>query len=69
MSSIFLAFFISRCTGTERGWDPPGCPMPSQPDRETERSRPLETWPSGRDLWKLGREAETFGDLAERPRP
>ena len=44
---------ICICTGTGRGWDPPGCPMPSQPGRATERPRPLEDLaerPRGRDL-------------------
>jgi len=58
---VYLLICSSFCTGTGRGWDPPACPTPSQPDRETKRSRPLETWPNDR-------EAETFGDLAERPR-
>jgi len=61
--------------------DPPGCPMPSQPDRGTERSRPLEdlaerpkgrdplkTWPRDREaetFWRLGRETETVEDSTE----
>ena len=58
---LIFFFYISH-RYLYRYWARPGstCPMPSQPDRETERSRPLETWP--RD-----RVAETFGDLAERP--
>jgi len=61
-TKIWSPYKFGSCTGTGRGWDPPGCLMPSQPGRGTERPRLLETWP--RD-----REAETFGDLAERPRP
>ena len=34
-----------------------------------ERPRPENTWPRGRDLRRLGREAETWENLAERPRP
>ena len=68
---------LQDCTGTGRGWDPPGCPKPSQPDRETEGPRPLEIWPRDRETersrpletWPSDRKAKAFGDLAERPRP
>ena len=44
-----------------------------KPDRETEKSRPLETWPNGReaewprplDTWPTDRVVETLGDLTE----
>ena len=51
------------CTGTGRDRDPPGCTMPCQPDRDHENL--AKTFEDLVDRpW-----AETFGDLAEWPRP
>jgi len=52
-----------------RDRDPPGCPMPCQPDRDHENlAKTFEDLCREAEAFEdLCREAETFADLADRP--